>query len=88
MSKKQQNYEATLTNEMLYKRFKSQFDLVNYAFKLAENMVISGRGPRVPTQCQNPAFQVLCEIAANRDILEDLPVPTKHSGRGSGSNSR
>ena len=66
-----------LTNEKLRKKFKSQFDLVGYAIRLADNMIMTGRGPRVRTETQNPAMQVLAEIAADKDqfdvILEKAP---------------
>lgn len=61
-----------LTNEKIVKKFTSQFELVNYAIKLAENMIISGREPRVKTATQNKSLQVLSEILNNKDKIDDL----------------
>lgn len=61
-----------LTNEKIRKKFGNQFDLVNYAIKLAENMIISGRDPRVKTESQNRSLQVLAEILQGKDHLDDL----------------
>jgi len=62
-----------LTNEKIIKKFKSQFELVNYAIKLAENMIRTGRDSRVKTESQNRAMQVLSEIAHNKDHFDDIP---------------
>jgi len=64
--------KETLTNEKLRKKFKSQFDLVGYAISLADNMIMSGRGPRGRTETQNPAMQVLAEIAADKDQFDPI----------------
>jgi hypothetical protein len=61
-----------LTNEKISKKFKSQFELVNYAIKLAENMILSGREPRVKLDTQNHALQVVAEIMEGKDQLDDL----------------
>lgn len=61
-----------LTNEKFKDKFKSQFDLVNYAIKLADNMIKTGREGRVRTETNNPALQVLAEIAANKDQFDDI----------------
>lgn len=63
-----------LTNEKLSKKFKSQFELVNYAIKLAENMIRTGRDPRVKIDVQNRAMQILAEIANNKDQFDEIPV--------------
>src|SRR5690349_5162878 len=63
-----------LTNEKLAKKFKSQFELVNYAIKLAENMIRTGRDTRVKTDLQNRAMQILAEIANNKDQFDEIPV--------------
>lgn len=60
-----------LTNEIISKRFVNQFDLVNYAISVAEEMIHVGRAPRVKTETENPALQVLEEIAAGKDIFEE-----------------
>lgn len=57
----------TLTHEKVGKKFNSSFELVNYAIKLAKNMIQTGRGCRVDTPIQNRAYQVLLEIAENKD---------------------
>jgi hypothetical protein len=61
-----------LTNENLGKKFKSQFDLVNYAIRIAENMVRSGRDLSSKTDVQNPAMQVLNVIVKEEDFIEDV----------------
>lgn len=60
------------TNESLRKKFKSQFELVRYAISLAENMIITGREPRIKTDLQNRAMQVLAEIGAGKDQFEPV----------------
>ncbi|MCB1113185.1 MAG: hypothetical protein KDK62_00320 [Chlamydiia bacterium] len=65
--------EKKLTTEDLKKRFPSQFELVGYAISLADNMVHSGRGPRIRTTNENPAVIVLDEINEGKDILDPLP---------------
>lgn len=62
-----------LTNEKLNKKFKSQFDLVEHAIRLVDNMVKSGRSPRIKLDIQNPAVIALEEIVQGRDALVDLP---------------
>lgn len=62
-----------LTNEDLSKKFKNQFELVSYAIKLAENMIMTGRQPRARVDIQNSAVQILGEIATGQDSLEDQP---------------
>lgn len=61
-----------LTNEKLRNRFTSQFELVNYAIKLAENMIKTGRAPRIATDVQNLAIQILEEIVAGKDKFEEI----------------
>lgn len=63
-----------LTNEKICKKFKSQFDLVNYAIKLAENMIRTGRESRVRLESQNRALQVLGEIISGKDYFYEIPV--------------
>jgi DNA-directed RNA polymerase subunit omega len=63
--------KGNLTNEAIKKRFDNQFDLVNYAIGIAKEMILAGRGPRVKTQTENPALQVLEEIVAGKDIFEE-----------------
>jgi len=62
----------TLTNEKLCKKFKSQFELVNYAIKLAENMIKTGRDPRVKMDTQNRALHVIAEIENDRDQFDEI----------------
>ncbi len=66
-----------LTNQEISKRFVNQFDLVNYAIKLTENMIRSGRAPRVKVDVDNPVVQVLAEIEAGKDKFEDIIVEVK-----------
>ena len=69
--------EVKYTNENLRKKFENQFKLVSYAISLAENMILTGREPRVKTDIQNRAMQVLAEIAAGKDQFEPF-IPTEH----------
>lgn len=66
--------KETLTTEQLRLKFKSQFELVNYSIRLAENMIKTGRGPRVKIEIQSAAMQVLAEIQAGKDQFDDIPV--------------
>lgn len=63
-----------LTNEKLKKRFPSQFDLVNYAIKLAAQMIQTGRAPRVKSDVQNVALLILLELIAGRDQFDDFDL--------------
>lgn len=63
-----------LTTEEIKKKFKSQFELVNYAIRLAANMIQSGRGPRMKTEIQNRSLQILEEIATGRDEFDEISV--------------
>jgi DNA-directed RNA polymerase subunit omega len=65
--------QKNITNEALKKKFKNQFELVSYAIALAENMILTGREPRVKTTSQNRAVQVLEEIAMGKDQLDPIP---------------
>lgn len=69
--------EEDLTNECVKKKFKSQFELVGHAIKLAENMIKTGRGPRVKSESQNVAIHVLDEIKEGLDKFEDIPTDTR-----------
>lgn len=68
-----------LTNELFRQKFQSQFDLVRYAIRLAENMIKTGRDARVKIDIENPAMEILAEIAAGKDhfdeIVEVIPEP-------------
>jgi hypothetical protein len=66
------DYKEQLTNEKISKRFISQFELVNYAIKLAENMIDTGRDPRVKVDTQNRSLQILCEILSNKDRMDEI----------------
>lgn len=62
-----------LTSETLNKRFKSSFDLVNYAISLATEMVTAGREPSLDeSESGNIAMAVLDEIAEGRDRLKPI----------------
>lgn len=71
-----------LTTEIVKKKFKNQFDLVNYAMKLAENMIKTGRAPRVKRDIGNTAMLVLQEIVEGVDQLDSLPeeMPAQPNG--------
>ena len=62
----------SLTNEKILKKFKSQFELVNYAIKLAENMIHTGRDTRVKTEAQNRALQIVQEIEQDKDRFDEI----------------
>ena len=66
------DHKEKLTNERLGGKFTNQFELVNYAIKLAENMVRSGRAARIKSEIQNPAVIILEEIVAGKDHFEDI----------------
>ncbi|MFI0435229.1 MAG: hypothetical protein ACH350_05815 [Parachlamydiaceae bacterium] len=61
-----------LTNEDVKKKFKSSFDLVNYAIKLAENMIETGRDARVKSDVQNRAMLILEEIEEGKDKFDEI----------------
>lgn len=61
-----------LTNEKLSKQFTNQFDLVNYAIKLADNYIKTGRPPRVKVDVENPVIQILAEIEQGKDQLVEI----------------
>jgi DNA-directed RNA polymerase subunit omega len=63
-----------LTNEEIAKKFPSQFALVSYSIKLAENMILTGRDSRVKSDSQNRATQVLCEILNGKDKFDEIIV--------------
>ena len=60
-----------LTGERLRKRFTSQFDLVNYAIRVAENFIETGRDVTVKTGVANPAYNILEEIALRKEIFAE-----------------
>ncbi len=64
--------KSQLTNEDVTKKFKSSFELVNYAIKLAENMIRTGRNSRVKSDVQNRAMLILEEIQQGKDHFDDL----------------
>jgi hypothetical protein len=63
-----------LTNEDLTGKFKSNFELVNYAIKLAENMIRTGRDARVKSDIQNRAMLILEEIEEGKDQFDEVKV--------------
>ncbi len=70
--------KKNLTNEKMGEKFKSQFELVDHAIKVVNNLVKSGRAPRIKIEIQNPAVIALEEINQGRDVFEDIPVMTVH----------
>lgn len=64
--------KARFTNEELSKKFKNNFDLVNYAISLAENMIKSGRDTRVKCDTQNRAMLILEEINQGKDEFDEI----------------
>lgn len=73
------DYKDQLTNEKISKRFASQFELVNYAIRLAENMIYSGRDARVKVDSQNRSLQVVSEIFCNKDRIDEI-ITTEPNG--------
>lgn len=61
-----------LTNEEISKKFKNQFDMVNFAIKMATQKIKSGRPSRVKSDVENQVYQILEEIAAGKELLEDV----------------
>lgn len=63
-----------ITNEELGKKFNSQFELVNYAMKLAENMILTGRRalPYGSPDALNPATAAIIEIATGTDRFDEI----------------
>jgi hypothetical protein len=64
--------KESLTNEKLSGKFRSQFDLVNYSIKLAENMIKTGREGRGRRFTQNRSCQILEEIVEGVDKFDDV----------------
>ncbi len=74
MDKKHHGEGSQITSEFIKSKFKNQFDLVNHAIKLAENMIVSGRPARVRTDGigLNATNVVLEEIVQGKDYFEDF----------------
>ena len=62
-----------LTNEHFRNMFSNQFELVNYAIRLAEHMIKSGREPFRLHDPKNLAIQILEIIESGKDRYKDLP---------------
>lgn len=71
-------FQEPITTEILSKKFINQFDLVNYAIRLADNMLKSGRPPRVAVDTDNPAVQVLGEIESGKDQIDEIIIPKEN----------
>lgn len=63
-----------LTTEPISKRFRSPFDLVNYAIRLAANAISTGRPMRVRADTQNLSQHILLEILNNKDVFEEIDL--------------
>lgn len=61
-----------LTKEAIRQKFKSQFDLVNYAIKLSKQFIHSGRAPRIRGDNKNPAVIIIGEIEEGKDQFDDI----------------
>lgn len=59
-----------LTNEQISKRFRSQFDLVNHAIRMAGHLIHSGHAPS-PGSADNIVNDVLIDIKLGRDYYLD-----------------
>lgn len=66
-----------LTNESIRKKFKSQFELVNYAIKLSEQMIQSGRAPLTVTDSENTAVIIIEEINEGKDKFDEQALILK-----------
>lgn len=64
--------KAKFTNESLSRKFSSNFELVNYAIRLAENMIRTGRDARVKSEVQNRAMLILEEIHEGKDHFDEI----------------
>lgn len=60
-----------LTNEKISKRFKSQFELVNHAIKLAGHFIQAGVAPS-PGSADNIVNDVLKDIESGRDLYQSF----------------
>lgn len=67
--------KENFTNELFGKRFSNTFELVNYAIRLAKNMLSTGRACRIMTPIQNRAYEVLIEIKDNKDLFDEVIEP-------------
>lgn len=70
--------QESLTNEALRAKFTSQFDLVNYAIRLAENMIEGGQ----LTAIENQDLTIIVKV------LNELRRETKDNGIESLSSAR
>lgn len=61
-----------LTTEELKTKFNSDFELVNYAIRLAENIIKSGKELNLDPEVLNLAYQILQMILQGKDELIDL----------------
>lgn len=66
------NYDDNLTIESVAKKYDSQFEMVNHAIRLITNMIHTHRPARVKTASKNPAAQVIAEMRAGKDHLEEI----------------
>lgn len=66
--------KVLITKENIKQKFKSQFDLVNYSIKLAEQFMLSGRAPYTKIDSLNPANIIIDEVEEGKDKLEDIIV--------------
>lgn len=71
--------QVHLTHEGVAGKFKSNFDLVNYAIKLAENMIRTGRDARVKSEIQNRAMLILEEIQEGKDQFDEIQITSSSS---------
>lgn len=60
------------TNEKLSKRFKSNFELVNYAIHVAEDRIRAGRDSG--NQQDNLVGSIISDLGAGRDILQPIII--------------
>lgn len=67
------NKHEHLTNERLRNMFENQFELVNYAIKLAEYFIKSGKEPFAYQTNQNLVTKILKIIESGKDRYREMP---------------
>jgi DNA-directed RNA polymerase subunit omega len=64
--------DADLTNERKYKKFKSQFELVNFAINVARHMIRAGVDTDEFSDGENITHEILDDIEDNPDRLSQM----------------
>lgn len=64
-------FDTSLTNEEIKKRFDSQFDLVNHLIHRAQDIIASGRGVSIDADSDNIAVNVVADTVSGREYQEE-----------------